>query len=319
MSMRARALPVRAARRAYQAVSPAVEDLWLRQGIAGILAQKAARPAFRHLWDAEVKVFSQWGEDGILDLLLDRLDIARPSCVELGAGNFHECNTRFLAEYRAAQVLAVDGRSDLDASVRRSPIAWRTTVLTAQTWITPDSAPALLNEARASFGTIDVLSLDIDGNDYWVAESIDLLGISVVVVEYNPLFGHTRAVSVPRDDQFTRTQAHHSNLYYGASLRAFTDLMASRGFAFLGSNRAGNNAFFVPRASAHSIGVLVPGTADLSAYVDWRVRESRNPDGHLTYLTGDARIQEIGHLPLVDVHTGRRLTVRDAQGPSTSA
>lgn len=311
-------LPVRAARRAFQAVSPAVEDLWLRQGIAGILAQKAARPAFRHLWDAEVKVFSQWGEDGILDLILDRLDIARPSCVEFGAGNFHECNTRFLAEYRAAQVLAVDGRPDLDASVRRLPIAWRTTVLTRQTWITPESAPGLLQEARTAFGGVDVLSLDIDGNDYWVAESLDLTGVSVVVVEYNPLLGHSRSVSIPRDDEFARTDAHYSNLYYGASIRSFTDLMVGRGFAFLGSNRAGNNAFFVPVESATTIGVVLPDAADLSAYTDWRVRESRDRDGRLTYLTGDARIREIGHLPVVDVHTGDRLTVRDCQGPSPS-
>ncbi|MDZ7578796.1 MAG: hypothetical protein U0904_11585, partial [Candidatus Nanopelagicales bacterium] len=53
-------------------------------GVVGILAQKSARQNFRHLWDAEVSVYSQWGEDGILDYLCDHVDLPRPSCLELG-------------------------------------------------------------------------------------------------------------------------------------------------------------------------------------------------------------------------------------------
>src|ERR1700712_2670133 len=105
--------------------------LWqyqMRQGMPAILAQKAARPSFRHLWDAEVSVFSQWGEDGILDHLCDFTGLARPSVVEFGAADFQECNSRFLAEYRNANVLAVDGRPDLASTVNRLDVGWRSTV-----------------------------------------------------------------------------------------------------------------------------------------------------------------------------------------------
>ncbi|MEI2717432.1 MAG: hypothetical protein V9E98_10615 [Candidatus Nanopelagicales bacterium] len=166
-----------------------LRDPVFKNGVAAIQAQRAARPAFRHLWDAEVSVYSQWGEDGILDFLCDSLDLNRPKIIELGCGDFRECNSRFLAEYRSAGVTMVDGRKDLVASVRALPASIRTTLDPRQEWITPDTVGHLMASARNLHGRLDIVSLDIDGNDYWVAERMDLSGVSVVVVEYQPIFG----------------------------------------------------------------------------------------------------------------------------------
>ena len=283
-------------------------ELMYRTGTASLLAGRAARGTFRDLWDAEVSVFSQWGEDGILDFLCESLGLARPNVVEFGAGNFLEFNSRFLAEYRNARVMAVDAQADLTSTLQRLPVYWRTTIDIRQEWITPDSAPRLLAEAKELFGGVDIVSLDIDGNDYWVAECLDLSGISVVVVEYNPLFGATRCVTVPRDDAFGRTAAHFSNLYYGASIRAFQELLANSGFELVGTNRAGNNAFFVPVARRPDVPLPVLG-GDLSRFTDWRVRESRDQSGKLTYLSGKDRLNLIGEMPLIDTGTGEQLTV----------
>jgi hypothetical protein len=282
----------------------------LRQGMPAILAQKAARPAFRRLWDAEVSVFSQWGEDGILDYLCDFLGLGRPSVVEFGAADFQECNSRFLAEYRNANVLAVDGRPDLESTVKKLFVGWRTTVEAVQAWITPDNADALLNRARSAFGRVDVLSLDIDGNDYWVAESLDLTGVSIVVVEYQPLFGGALPVSVPRNDTFDRTKEHYSWLYYGASLRAFVQLFEARGFTLVGTNRPVNNAFFVRSDRLQDFPLELPDTAsDLAEYVDGHIRESRDRDGKLDHLSGRARVDVMAEMPLVNTSTGDRVTV----------
>lgn len=81
-------------------------------------ASKAARSTFKNLWDAEVRVFSQWGEDGILNYLFDIAGIVKPRIIEFGAGNFTECNSRFAAEYRNASIYAVDIRGDLIATSR---------------------------------------------------------------------------------------------------------------------------------------------------------------------------------------------------------
>jgi hypothetical protein len=156
---------------------------------------------------------------------------------------------------------------------------------------------------------VDIVSLDIDGNDYWVAESLELDGVHLVVVEYNALLGHEHPVAVPRDDHFDRTTAHSTWLYFGVSLRAWIHHFEERGFTFVGTNRAGCNAFFCRSELVGQIPLKMPSTADLSRYVDWRVRESRDEAGQLSYLAGSDRIAAIGHLPLVSVVTGEMTTV----------
>ena len=292
-------------------------DPVFRTGIAAIQAQRSARAGYTDLWDAEVRVYSQWGEDGILDFLCDALRLARPRVLELGCGDYRECNSRFLAEWRSSSVTMVDSRSDLIRSVRSLPAYWRTTLNPLQEWITPDSVEGIQERARHLQGGLDIVSLDIDGNDFWVAERLDLLGVSIVVVEYQPLFGETEAVSIPPQDDFDRASAHYSHLYYGASLRAFTTLLGDKGFSFIGTNRAGNNAFFVQNAALAAIALPVPDLDDLSPYTRWTVRESRDASGSLSYLDHAQALQLIADMPVVETTTGRVLKVGDCS-PSTS-
>ena len=281
-------------------------------GVAAIMAQRAARPSFRYLWDAEVSVYSQFGEDGILDLLCDRLDLHKPRAVEFGVGNFLECNTRFLAEYRGASVLAVDARPDLTPTVAHLPVRWRSHLEVRQCWVTPDTAPRLLDDARSHFGGVDLVSLDIDGNDYWVARELDLHDVTLVTVEYNSILSRTRAVTVPRDDAFDRTKAHFSWLYFGASLQAFGELFRQRGFALVGVNRVAHNAFFVRNDRVADVGLPSVTPGDYLAFTDWRLRESRDESGKLSYVSGAERVALIAGLPLVDVVSGERLDVATA-------
>lgn len=275
------------------------------------VARRSSRTRFRNLWDAEVKVYSQWGEDGILDFLCDELSLDKPVVIEFGAGNFTECNSRFLAVNRSASVVAVDARRDLVASVQRGDLAWRSTVYPLERWVERENAGEIFSEALGLLrcSTPDVLSVDLDGVDYWVVEALNLDGIRIVVVEYNPVFGDKRAVSVPNQSAFDRTTAHTSWLYYGASLPAWIHLMSNRGFEFVGTNRAGNNAFFVSRQCRSSIAVDEVDPRDLGPYVQWAVRESRDENGKLSYLVGDDRLDVMAGMPLVDVITGEVLTV----------
>ena len=294
------------------------EPLRMQIGQSAVLAQKAAAPSFSHLWDAEIHVFSQWGEDGILEYLCESLDIVKPKMLELGAGNFLECNSRFLAEQRNASVVAVDYREDLIDSMRSLPLYWRTSLFPIKSWITPESAPLLLAEAEKMMGGVDIVSLDIDGNDYWVVETLNLDEVKIVIVEYNALLGHLHPVSIPRDDHFNREVSHSSCLYYGASLRAWVHLLETRGFSFAGTNRVGCNAFFVESESVKSLSIEIPPTGDLSPYTDWRVRESRDESGKLSYLAGSERAAAISHLPLTNVVTGATITVLVAHSPEST-
>ena len=281
---------------------------------AGVLANRRAHaPDFRDLWEAEVQVFSQWGEDGIIDFLFDCLAISKPKALELGVGNFKECNTRFLAEHRGASVVAVDAREDLPTFVRSLPAMWRTSIWPMVAWITPESAAAIQMAAREWMGGLDLISLDIDGNDYWVAQMLDFSDTALVVVEYNALFGQS-SVTVPRNDSFDRREAHYSCLYFGASIRAWVDFFQARGFALLGTNRVGSNAFFCNEALLTRVPLPRVDTDDLSPYVDWRVRESRDVDGKLSFSHGEERVKAIQNLPVVHLSSDKVITVGEAVG-----
>ena len=205
--------------------------------------------------------------------------------------------------------MILDGSVDAIAGVRDRDFFWRHDLRAESAFIDRDDIDGLI-ASHGFAGEIGLLSIDIDGNDYWVWERIAGIDPVIVVVEYNSLFGPDRAVSIPYAPGFERTHAHHSNLYWGASLGAMCRLGHAKGYAFVGSNRAGNNAFFV---RANRRGDL-PALSAREGWVASRFRESRDREGRLTFMSGDERLQLIAHLPLVDVATGAALKVGDLAG-----
>ena len=288
-------------------IIPDLQNIQFLIGQSAIISSRVNSQNFINLWDAEVKVYSQWGEDGILDYLCEKTGVSKPRVLEIGAGNFSECNSRFLAENRNASVFAVDGREDLLPSIERNSLRWKSHINAYRTWVTPENINEILEKARQVIGTPDVFSLDLDGNDYWILQAANLDSVSVVVVEYNPLFGHSKAVTVTRDDAFDRTLKHYSWLYYGASLKAFIDLLKTKNFEFVGTNRVGNNAFFVRKELRNQVPLEI--SADLSEYTDWRIRETRSQDGQLSFASGYDRVAEMKNLTLVDLETGEEISV----------
>ena len=254
----------------------------------------------------EKKHCSACGEDYKPMVDLDKL---KPKVLEIGAGNFTECNSRYLAENRNASVVAIDYRSDLQKEMKKLSLMWKTHLFPVCDFITPSNIEQHLKFARKNMDGIDILSIDLDGNDFWVLNSIDFTGISVVVAEYNSLFGNEEAVSVPRDDNFDRKTKHFSCLYYGASLPAFINVLSRSGFTFLGSNRACNNAFFVKSDYLGRFSLEIPSSLD--KFTDTRVRESRNQFGSLDHLSGESRARIIKDLPLVNVETNKSCKVGD--------
>ena len=89
------------------------DDLKFLIGQNSILASRARYAQIQFLHEAEVKIFSQWGEDGIIDYLLHILKISKPRILEIGVGDFTECNSRFAAEFMNASVYMVDIKSQI--------------------------------------------------------------------------------------------------------------------------------------------------------------------------------------------------------------
>ncbi len=278
-------------------------DAWFSRDIqerqlllAGRTASWAVRSLTRlkYLSDAEFRVTSQWGEDGIIDWLVERLPIANRTFVEFGVENYREANTRFLLQNRNWRGLVLDGNERYMADLRAEALYWRHDVIARAAFITPDNINGLIAEAGLE-GDIGLLSVDIDGNDYWVMDAITQVSPRILIVEYNPILGDQHAVVVPYRADFDRLAAHSSGLYFGASITAIISLARRKGYAFLGTCSNGINAFFVRQDLFHHV------DACLEEKCAWPAlhRDSRDADGRLTHTRGVARFDLIKHLPVV--------------------
>lgn len=247
------------------------------------------------LSEAEFCGFSQWGEDGIIDWLVEMLPGIPRIFVEFGVGDYRESNTRLLLHLRNWRGLVMDGSEDHISDIRSQDIYWRHDLSTKCAFIDRDSINHLIADAGFK-GGIGLLSVDIDGNDYWVWQAIDVVNPAIVICEYNAVFGDRYQLTVPYQADFQRTRAHHSNLYFGASLAALSDLAGRKGYTFVGTNSNGCNAFFIRNDHADDV---LRAIAKVRSFPS-AIRESRDAFGRLTVTSGESRVLAIRHLPVFD-------------------
>lgn len=254
----------------------------------------------------EFSVYSQWGEDGIIQNLLRQVEIPNKTFVEFGVENYLESNTRFLLQKDNWSGLVMDSSPDHVDTIRNSELYWKYNLKAETALVTKDNINELLRKNGLS-GDVGLLSVDIDGNDYWIWQAIHSISPRIVVCEYNSTFGRDRAVTIPYQADFFRTKAHYSNLYYGCSLRALETLAEKKGYVLVGSNSAGNNAFFIRK---DVIGTVTPKTSK-EAYVKSSFRESRSQGGELTFLDFEARQKEIKDLLVYDLENEKLIPISE--------
>jgi len=290
--------------RVRRATPPVAPDPRLRERLDDIAvlagqarAQQIAMREIGDLRQAEFRVFSQFGDDGIVEHLVGRIGVPRAAerFVEIGVEDYSEANTRFLLVNRNWSGLIVDGTDAHVRAVEASPLMWRHDIHPVTAFVEPHNVNDLLRE-HGFDRDLGLLSIDVDGNDYWIWQAVTAEP-AIVIVEYNSLFGAERAVTIPYQAGFDRTRAHHSNLYFGASLAALTRLGERKGYRLVGSNSAGNNAYFVRR----EVAIDLPAPTVAEAYVESRYRESRDQAGNLTFLSGPERVRAIADLEVWDV------------------
>jgi hypothetical protein len=247
---------------------------------------------------AEFKVFSQCGDDGIIQFLINHLNIQQRTFIEFGVEDYTESNTRFLLINNNWTGLIMDGDKNNMDTVKKDDIYWRYHLTAVPVFITTENINPLIVE-NGFEGEIGLLHIDIDGNDYWVWKEITVISPIIVIVEYNSVFGAEHTWSVPYRPDFDRTIAHYSNLYYGVSLAALCDLAEEKGYYFIGSNSTGNNAYFVRKDKIQD---LKPLDAE-SGYVLSKYRESRDKNGNLTYINGADRLKLLQGLEVYNTRT----------------
>lgn len=258
----------------------------------------SANRSTRHmsgLYQAEFCAFSQWGEDGVISWLCGMLPDIPKTFVEFGVVDYREANTRLLIQLENWRGLVMDGSADNIQAIKRQDISWRHDLTAKCAFIDSENINGLMTDAGFQ-GEIGLLSIDIDGNDYWVWKAIDAVSPVIVVSEYNAVLGDLLELTVPYRADFDRSRAHYSNQYFGASIRALASLAKSKGYTFVGTTSTGCNAFFVRNDFAPAIVSALDGTWAFPS----AVREGRNPDGSLSLASGLERMKAIRDLPLVD-------------------
>jgi len=163
-------------------------------------------------------------------------------------------------------------------------------ILIHNVFIDKDNVDSLISGAGIN-GEIDVLSLDVDGNDYWFWQSIESIDPRIVVIEYNATFGPDAKISTPYDPKFVRYDIHSSGFYHGCSLSAIEHLGKLKGYRLVAVDETGVNAFLVKSD-------LCPEVPTLTATECFK--DNR---GRVKYkkLSRTEQFNKIKNMPLIDV------------------
>lgn len=252
---------------------------------------------FQEINDLELKIFSQFGEDGLINFLINNINIKNKKFIEFGVENYEEANTRFLLENNGWSGLIFDSSKDNVEYIKKQNYYWKNDLTVHCEFITKENINRLFSTNNYE-GEIGLLSIDIDGNDYWVWQGIDTMEPSIVIIEYNSRLGIEKSYVVPYEKNFERKKANYSMIYYGASLKALVKLGKKKGYELVHCNEAGNNAFFVKKELLND---KIKSIDFVEGFVHNKFRESRNKEGKLTFLDKKSEEEILFKLPLEEV------------------
>lgn len=199
--------------------------------------------------NAEFKVHSKHGCDGMLLHIFSRIGAVDYSFVEMGIQDGTECNTANLAINFGWKGLLIDAENNwvkLAKQYYNDVLGSMSAhVRVVECFITAENINSFLAENKVQ-GEIDLLSIDIDSNDYWVWKSITTISPRVVVIEYNATYGASRSMTIKYDPEFHyKNTALKNPLYFGASLTALSKLGKEKGYVLVACDTQGHDAYFV--------------------------------------------------------------------------
>jgi len=189
----------------------------------------------------EFKVFSQAGEDGIISEIFNRIGTTNKFFVEFGVGNGLENNSAYLL-VKGWQGYWIEGSERFCQSIRQSfeDLIANQQLTLKNTFITGENIEDLFRKGNVPT-ELDLLSIDIDGNDYWVWQAITNYRPRVVILEYNAIYPPESSWVM----QYNPSHQWKYNSHMGSSLKALEKLGHQKGYKLVGCSFSGVNAFFV--------------------------------------------------------------------------
>jgi len=237
---------------------------WVKRNFAGLLYGRKKDPARKiallehlraydnkipeRLSDASFDIFTYHGEDGIISYLTHLLKQVPPVFIDAGAGNCITGNCSTLAiHFRWKGIFIDKDEKQIETGKRfyRDLLKDGSGINFISNTITPQNINALISSTGIE-GEIGLLSIDIDGNDYWIWKANDIVRPRIVVVEAKVEFGEMDLI-VP----FGKNNHRSSDIRYnGASVEALRKLGEKKGYKLVGANKQGYNLFFVQQHEA---------------------------------------------------------------------
>jgi hypothetical protein len=193
----------------------------------------------------EFSGFSQNGEDGILEVLRKQLKEHNRYFIEIGVADGLENNTAWLAIAEKYSGIMIEGNKSYAMRADRMVKRYSIGAECRNMFVTVENIQEL--KSISLYDNPDVFSLDIDGNDFYIAKAIINSGFrpKIFAVEYNSAFGPQRSLTVKYRDDFVFTTAHPTKLYYGVSIAGWKKFFEEQGYKFITVDRNGVNAFFI--------------------------------------------------------------------------
>ncbi|MFC1961066.1 hypothetical protein ACFLYO_10190 [Chloroflexota bacterium] len=246
----------------------------------------------------EAQIYSQNGEDGILLYIFSKIGVKNHQFVEFGIESGRECNTANLSLNFGWHGLLIEASAE-DAKKAKNYYDSllkdkKNQVKIVRAMVTPENINQLFAKHNID-PNLDLLSIDIDSNDYWVWDALTIIKPRLVVIEYNASLGPTKSISVKYQPNFDRYRFHKSGYYHGASLSALTHLAKSKGYALVGCDLHGINAFFVQQ---DLISNDLPELTPEESYFEHSIR--------IAAMSTDKQFDLIKHLPFDEIIVGSR-------------
>ena len=252
-----------------------VRDIVLYGNLATLTQRYGPAPG---LAGFELKVFAQNGEDGVLAEIFHRIGAESRYFVEFGVGAGREGNAVLLADVYGWSGLFIEGDPSSFADLEYKYLAIDA-VTTHKEMVTASNIERVLAECDVP-ERFDLLSIDIDSNDYWVWQAITSYRPRVVICEYNGAIDPSVAATQPYMPRagWDRTE------YFGASLKALDDLGSHKGYTLVHTDLTGTNAFFVLDELADRFAdcLPVPGRRSVPSFTDFRHRQDHRGRAYQT-------------------------------------
>lgn len=200
----------------------------------------------------EFKKTSQNNEDGIIEYIFNKIQLKKINFVEIGFDYYENNSINYL--YKVNKGLFIDGSKEkvlkLKSIINLFYPFKNITVLTK--FIHKDNLNEIINSYYSKKEEIDFLSIDVDGNDYYLLENLSLKP-KIICVEYNFWFGSNIKCSIPYDKNFIWNQG---SLYSGTSLNALCSLAKTKGYHLIALESNCVNAFFVRSDLSHNFNII---------------------------------------------------------------